>query len=391
MAHGFLTLSMLVKLCEENTFVVENTVMGVNYGFDKVRFINPVRAGKRIRAHVEIASVDQKDANRILMKQNVTGELLPESDVIVVDEAHQVPDVASRFFGRGITYRQLTELTRDGRAEAGGEAGVLPVLVTPFDEVDGAVRRLRLAFRPFGGRGPWQDVRDRGQVLPELEDLLTALEDLERGVGQVVAASAGLELIWHRCARLRAAARPFLEPDDLDHVSWYEVTQAGFSLQRTPLKLSEALGDIRETAAPCWIYTSATLSVKGRFDLFQQQLGLEEAGTLSIHSPFDFARRALLYHPPSLPPPNDPGFVPAFVSALLPVLDITGGRAFVLFTSHRNLRQAHALLKNALDLPIFVQGEAPRHQLLAAFRESGNGVLLGAASFWAGVDVPGTR
>ncbi|MFK7958210.1 MAG: ATP-dependent DNA helicase [Lysobacterales bacterium] len=327
------------------------------------------------------------------LKQEGFGELLPECDVIVVDEAHQVPDVASRFFGRGFTYRQLSELTRDCRTEAGGEAGVLPAVTDVLANVDGAARRLRLALatsgNQLGSRGPWQEARRRGSVEQELVAVVQILSELSQTLKPLAPASAGLESVWGRCQRVHSAAQAFLNDEDADHVCWFETSRLGFQLQRTPLNLSQALGSIREAAAPCWIYTSATLSVGGKFALFQTQLGLEEAATVSIESPFDFPNRALLFHPPALPEPSAPGFVPAFVAALLPLLQITGGRAFLLFTSHRNLQQARTLLGHAMDLPIFVQGDAPRHQLLEDFRQSGNGVLLGAASFWAGVDVPG--
>ncbi|MEM7708983.1 MAG: ATP-dependent DNA helicase [Pseudomonadota bacterium] len=329
----------------------------------------------------------------LALKQEGFGELLPECDAIVVDEAHQVPDVASRFFGRSFSFRQLTELARDCRSEGAGAPGALPVLVETLAELDAAARRLRLAVSTvsgrLGNRGPWQEARRRDGLEGELVGVADVLGRLSQALKPLAPATAGLESVWQRSQRLQAAASAFLNDEDSDHVCWYEASRQGFQLQRTPLNLAEALGSIREAAAPCWIYTSATLSVGGRFDLFQSQLGLESARSVSIDSPFDYENRALLYHPSGLPEPAEQGFVPAFVAALLPLLDITGGRAFVLFTSHRNLQQARAILSNALDLPIFVQGDAPRHQLLEDFRRSGNGVLLGAASFWAGVDVPG--
>ncbi len=329
----------------------------------------------------------------LALKQGGFGELLPECDAIVVDEAHQVPDVASRFFGRSFSFRQLTELARDCRSEGAGAPGALPVLVDTLRELDAAARRLRLAVSTvsgrLGNRGPWQEARRRDGLEQELVGVTEVLSRLSQALKPLAPATAGLESVWQRSQRLQAAASAFLNDEDSDHVCWYEASRQGFQLQRTPLNLAEALGSIREAAAPCWIYTSATLSVGGRFDLFQSQLGLESARSVSIDSPFDYENRALLYHPSGLPEPAEAGFVPAFVAALLPLLDITGGRAFVLFTSHRNLQQARAILTNALDLPIFVQGDAPRHQLLEDFRRSGNGVLLGAASFWAGVDVPG--
>ena len=170
---------------------------------------------------------------------------------------------------------------------------------------------------------------------------------------------------------------------------WYETTARGFSLHLTPLDVSTPLREYREQSRAAWIYTSATLAVAGRFDHFASQLGLDSPQTLLEPSPFDYATQALAYLPPGLPEPGQRGYVEAIVEAVLPVLDASRGRAFLLFTSHRALREAADLLAVRREFPLFVQGTQPRHRLLEDFRHSGNGVLLGAASFWEGVDVAG--
>jgi len=174
-------------------------------------------------------------------------------------------------------------------------------------------------------------------------------------------------------------------------VRWYERTGSGFAFHATPLDVGGALRAWRERGAPAWIFTSATLTVGGGFDHFLRRVGIapEEAETLALESPFDFERNALIYQPEGLPDPNHPRYLERMVEATLPVVEAVGGRTFLLFTSHRALRHARALLEGRLAYPMLVQGEAPRVALVARFRELGNAVLLGTASFWEGVDVRG--
>jgi ATP-dependent DNA helicase DinG len=180
-----------------------------------------------------------------------------------------------------------------------------------------------------------------------------------------------------------------------DHdVRWYETFPRGFALYSTPLDLAVPMRGLRERTHAAWIHTSATLSVAGNFDHFARQLGLDDPQTLSLESPFDYARQGMCYLPAGLSDPNmfDKGrrdYTEQVIEAVLPVLHASNGRAFLLFTSHRALRRAAELLQNKVPWPLFVQGTAPRPRLLEEFRASGHGVLLGAASFWEGVDVVG--
>ena len=172
-----------------------------------------------------------------------------------------------------------------------------------------------------------------------------------------------------------------------DSVHWYELSAQGFSLHSTPLDLAQPLRELREQSHAAWIFTSATLSIAGDFTHFARQLGLDDPHTVCLQSPFDYQRQALAYLPAGLPEPNTDTHTERVVEAVIPVLAASQGRAFLLFTSHRALRRAADLLADRVPWPLFVQGSAPRHQLLEEFRASGNGVLLGAASFWEGVDV----
>jgi ATP-dependent DNA helicase DinG len=171
-------------------------------------------------------------------------------------------------------------------------------------------------------------------------------------------------------------------------VHWYELSQRGFRCQRTPLDVSAPLREHREKSRAAWVFTSATLAVGGSFNHLSLRLGLDDPRTLLQPSPFDWPHQALCYLPTKLPEPNSRGFGTALIATLMPVLHASGGRAFLLFASHRALREAAETLRDA-PWPLFVQGEMPKAALLEKFRASGNGVLLGTASFREGVDVVG--
>jgi ATP-dependent DNA helicase DinG len=321
------------------------------------------------------------------LKQEGFGELLPGANAVVVDEAHQLAETAGRFFGQSLSARQLREFCRDARGEAGGVSGTLSQVDELADRVELGVKRLRLTLEEPTGRGVWQ--RQLETVSSELQVLREALTAMIDWLDSLAESSAGLAACAERGRRLVDLLVLFSEPDSEDHVAWYEVTRVGFRVQRTPLSVAEPMRAFRIATGAAWIFTSATLAVGSRFDLFTRELGLDEPRSLLLTSPFDFQQQSLLYHPEGLPEPAARDYVDRLVDAVLPILEASGGRAFLLFTSHRNLRRAAELLSQRCDLPLFVQGEQSRHLLLESFRSSGNGVLLGAASFWEGVDVRG--
>ncbi|WP_164914609.1 ATP-dependent DNA helicase, partial [Xanthomonas translucens] len=237
------------------------------------------------------------------------------------------------------------------------------------------------------------------QVRDGFDALLAELTRLQDSLAALREASPGFDACAARAQDLRARLGHWLGDDapiaDFDaepappsnDVLWYELSARGFRCQRTPLDVSGPLRLHRETSHAAWVFTSATLAVRGDFEHIATRLGLSDPMTLLQPSPFDWARQALCYLP-TLPDPNARGFGTALIAALHPVLQASQGRAFLLFASHRALREAAEALRDG-PWPLFVQGEAPRARLLQRFRESGNGVLLGSASFREGVDVVG--
>jgi ATP-dependent DNA helicase DinG len=325
----------------------------------------------------------------LALKQEGFGEILPGAQAFILDEAHQVPELAGQFFSQSVSARQLTDLAQDALRECSGVTGAIGLLLEPVEALNDALRQLRLAMEPLPVRGPFQQLDARVEVhegLHDLRELLAALADL---LASQAERSRGFANVHERAALLGERLERITESSGEQDVRWYERFPRGFVLYATPLDLAAPLRAMRERTQAAWIHTSATLSVAGSFEHFARQLGLDDPQTLRLDSPFDYARQALCYLPSGLPDPNARDYTERVLDAVLPVFEASHGRAFLLFTSHRALRRAAELLAERVSWPLFVQGTAPRHQLLEEFRHSGHGVLLGAASFWEGVDVAG--
>ena len=352
----------------------------------------------------------------LAIKQEGFGEILPGAAAFVLDEAHQLPELAAQFFGEGLGSRQLLDLARDSLAECQHVTASLASVMAPARSLEHATRELRLAMEPLPQRAAQSRLLPHAPAVAALDQLEHALVELARSLSPLADASPGFGTCANRAAdlvhRLRtwrgtAAGTGSDElPDASSHddaapsgsssdpvlaatsVRWYELTQRGFVLQRMPLDVSGPLRRYREQSRAAWIFTSATLSVAGDFRHICKRLGLDEPRELLQPSPFDWPNQALCYLPRGLPEPNSRDYLGAMLDAVWPVLEASKGRAFLLFTSHRALREAAEQLRDG-PWPLFVQGSAPRNTLLEQFRASGSGVLLGAASFWEGVDVAG--
>lgn len=326
----------------------------------------------------------------LAIRQEGFGEILPGADAFILDEAHQVPELAGQFFSTTVSARQITDLVHDSQAECANASGALAALQPLLDPIPLLIQRVRLEMDDLPPRAAFALVEENLTAMGDLDDLCNQLQGLADALGKQAERSRGFEALHERASDLTAQLTQLLDSGASDHVHWYETTAHGFSLNATPLDLAGPLRELRAQTRAAWIYTSATLSVGGRFDHFSRQLGLYDPTTLSLQSPFDYANQALMWLPAGLPDPSAFDYTDRVVDSVLPALAASKGRAFLLFTSHRALRRAaERLTELQAPYPLFVQGTAPRHQLLEDFRASGNGVLLGAASFWEGVDVAG--
>lgn len=325
----------------------------------------------------------------LALKQEGFGDILPGAHAFILDEAHQIPELAGQFFSINISARQLIELASDALAECAGQPGALAMLQPTLDGLNDAIRKARLAFDPLPQRGAFVQLEAEAGAHDALQALDAALDGLTLALGGQAERSKGLASVHERALAIGERSSRISDRADENEVRWYEISERGFTLSATPLDLAPPLRALRESTHAAWILTSATLSVAQNFDHYTRQLGLDDPQTMALGSPFDYAHQALCYLPQGLPEPAARDYTDRVIEAALPVLQASQGRAFLLFTSHRALRRAAELLEGKTPYPLFVQGSAPRHRLLSDFRESGNGVLLGAASFWEGVDVAG--
>lgn len=326
------------------------------------------------------------------LKEEGFGELLPEVDAVIVDEAHQLPDIAGAFFGVALSTRALRELTRDSRREQEQHAPEMLDIHQRVAELESVVAELLEVSRRWEGRSSWDAVNPEG----ELEALLDRLDATLGCVGAALEAVAprapGLEQLRARSALLLDRLREWRE-DIPETVAWAERFSQSLILHRTPLDAARPLAQRRAARPAAWVFTSATLAVGDDFGHAARRLGLPaDVASERLDSPFDFPNQACLVHPqPPLSNPNAPGYTRACIAWAWPLLRDNPGGGFFLFTSHRALQEAALILRTELPpgRPLLVQGEQPRGELLARFREMGNAWLLGAHSFWEGVDIRG--
>ena len=326
----------------------------------------------------------------MLLRDEGFGALLPGVDAVIVDEAHQLPDIASQHFSISITSHRLHELLRDSRREYRETAADTPVFLGILEKAASGLGDLLEQFSKLEIRTEWQELQSQTGLRSPLHDLVDAMNSMSKALEILAERSTGLKSCWQRATALTARLAQFAEEGQAgSYIRWIERIGNGFSMNLMPLDTASRFQTCMRDSNCGWIFVSATLSINGGFEHFRERLGMEDTEELLLGSPFDYEHNALLYLPEDLPDVNAPTYTTDVIQAVLPVIQASAGRAFLLFTSHRALQQAADLLRNQLEYPLLVQGEASRGLLLERFRKLGNAVLLGTASFWEGVDVKG--
>jgi ATP-dependent DNA helicase DinG len=324
----------------------------------------------------------------LVLRDEGFGRLLPGVDAVIFDEAHQMPEIASLFFGQSVSRSQIEGLCRDSLAEELREQSGIDGLRNAIDRVMKTTADFRLSCGGEPTRGAWEQFSNKAR-LNALETLFDQLSVLSELLAMAADHGEGLGNCYRRSLEIMDRLDSFKDGGGSESVRWLETFRRGFTLYTTPLDVSRPFLERAEIDEHSWVFTSATLAIDGSFDHFQRQFGLDEAETMQWPSPFDFENRTLMYLPEGLPQPNHPNYTQLVVDAAVPVLEASRGRAFMLFTSFRALNIAAELLPKRVDYPLLVQGTAPKQELLQRFREQGNAVLLGTSSFWEGVDVRG--
>lgn len=338
----------------------------------------------------------------VMLRDEGVAELLPACNTVIFDEAHQLPETASLFFGESISTSQLIDLAHDTRLEAASSARDFKPLPVATDALDKAAKNLRLVFNQADGLFKQKEGRLAANTVQDIsnwQDTLTALTDCLAHLNAMLEAQAerseGLQNCWQRGLELHRKIKQWKEGVTGDGlVRWLEIFHHSVQLNTTPLSIAEIFSKQMSGHPRAWIFTSATLAVKQNFDHYRAEMGLPQARTACWDSPFNYSAQALLYVPQDMPEPNSWDYTEAVVQAALPLLEASRGRAFLLFTSLRAMQRAHEILlaefvRRQLNYPLMLQGDGSRNELLDRFREHGNAVLLGSQSFWEGVDVRG--
>jgi ATP-dependent DNA helicase DinG len=330
----------------------------------------------------------------VMLRDEGVAELLPSANTVIFDEAHQLPDVAGLFFGEDVSSSQLIELARDCTAAHLSLAKDCIELGESIPLLEKACKDFRLVFAYEGSRMPVQKALALKGFQDAFDHMKKRLEALAAVLETQAARDPLLEKCWQRSMDLSNLLHRWISAENDNLVRWVEVFTQSVQLHATPLSVAEGFGKQLNAQPRAWIFTSATLAVKNDFSHYLAQMGLQDAVTAAWQSPFNYQEQALFYVPPDMPDPNNPSYSACVVAAALPVLRASGGRAFVLSTSLRAMREIHALLKeafaeNGIESPLLLQGDSSRTELLDRFRKLGNAVLVGSQSFWEGVDVRG--
>ena len=329
----------------------------------------------------------------LVLKASAYGAVIPPYQLLVIDEAHMLEEIATAHLGRGLSSFQITSLIGDaaalsqrpdglGSAEAAAVAG-------RCREVRSAAADFQSRFDPMEGRFLLAPLREDLSWVASGRALRGALESLAHALEASAIPTEIAEGLRQRSADLASTLKFLIEGESEETVIWGERRGRGFALNASPIDVSAILADLLFDRIEAAVLTSATLSVDGSFDFVAARLGIEGAEAMSLHSPFDLRSQSILYLPRVIPEPSDPGFPDAALDEIIALLSITEGRAFVLFTSFASMRRTREALEGRVPFPLLVQGEASRNVLLEWFRSTPHAVLLATSSFWQGVDVPG--
>ena len=324
------------------------------------------------------------------LKDKGFGDLLPEVDAVIFDEAHQLPETAAMFFGQSLSSRQIHDLLQDALREVLAAGGDLRGMNDLVQQVETRLAHFRLLMGEDARKGIWSELSGQAELPAAITAVQLGLAAVTDALAALKDRSKGLESCHRRAEDLGEAFEELTGPTPDNQVHWFETFRKGFVLQWTPLEVSGPFRALLDQEPMSWVLTSATLAVREDFRHISAQLGLpDDIDTLQLPSPFAYEQQALFYVPRDLPDPGAREYTRATLEAALPVLRASGGRAFFLFTSHRALKEAAEWLPRQLDYTFLVQGTQPKAELLRRFASTPECVLLATGAFWEGVDVRG--
>jgi ATP-dependent DNA helicase DinG len=323
------------------------------------------------------------------LKDTGFGELIPEADVVVFDEAHQIPDIASEYFGEALSSRQISDLAKDIEIIKRTVLKDAEQLVKVAEKCRLVAADLRILFPATPEKGNWRVMLNR----PEIKAQMTKLDESLAVLYEVIKIHLGrdkeLDTLFERVTHAKTKLAVLTDTQQRGVSLWYETTPKHIVLHLTPLSIAKRFADFIEEPKRSWIFTSATLMVDGGFSHFQRLMGLHDAETLALDSPFDYPTQAMLCVPRYLPEPSSWDMKKTLLEVAIKLIDASRGRCFLLFTSHAMLNEVAEQLADKIENPILVQGSTTKRALLDAYLTHKNAVLLGTGAFWEGVDVRG--
>jgi len=325
----------------------------------------------------------------MVVKESGFAELIPTVDVTIFDEAHQIPDIASQYFGQSLTSRQLLDLAKDISIAYRTEVRDVQQLQKSADSLAMRAQDFRLQLGEPGYRGNLRTALAEPAIQRSLLLLDDALELCHDVAKLSLGRSALLDAAFERAVVYRGRIKRLKEINQPGYSYWYECNARHFTLALTPLSVADKFKEVISEKSASWVFTSATLSVNDKLSHFTERLGIEQAETLLLASPFDYEKQALLCVPRGLPEPNRPHGAKQLANLLRPLIEANNGRCFMLCTSHAMMRDLAEQFRATMTLPVLLQGETSKGQLLEQFVQAGNALLVATSSFWEGVDVRG--
>ena len=325
----------------------------------------------------------------LAIKETGFGELIPEAEVFIFDEAHQMPDIASHYFGQSLSSRQIQELCKDIDIAYRTEAKDMRQLQKAGDKLLQTAMDLRIVLGDTGFRGNWREAIGSPSIARELMRLNDALDFVIEVLKLAIGRSQLLDSAYERANTIKNRLDRVCDVSITGYSYWYDTTPRHFSLHITPLTVADKFCEQMELNPGAWVFTSATLAVNDDFAHFTSRLGLKPKNMFSLPSPFDYQKQARLCVPRYLPEPNSPGMASKLVTLLSPVIEKNQGRCFFLCTSHSMMKELVERFRQSLSVPVLMQGETSKQKTLAEFMELGNALLVATGAFWEGIDVRG--
>ena len=325
----------------------------------------------------------------VVVKDTGFGELIPKAEVMIFDEAHQLPDLACHYFGQQLTSRQLFDLAKEISLTYRTEVKDMSQLQQCADKLQKCTQDLRLVINQQASKGNLRLLFNQEPVKKEIAYLFDTLNFCHEVLLLAVGRSSALDNCFDRVNQYKTLLDRLTETHVTGFSYWYETSYNHFVFALTPLSVSDKFTELLTERKGSWIFTSATLSVNNQLDYFTQRLGLTNADSLILESPFDYLHQTIMCVPRYMPSPNEHGIAEKLVELLLPVIEANNGRCFFLCTSYAMMNALAKQFRELTALPVLVQGETSKVKLLEQFINSGNALLIATSSFWEGIDVRG--